>query len=571
MEYSHLNTAQSRVHAMKADLQNFDTDHLQSFLDGISDPEPPDYRKVNGKVVPSLQKVTLKESANKYHIGNVLFTVELPNEVQDVSLLVQKGEVDVFMDDPIPKDPNNPLSYPILDSIFMDLIPLWGAKYKAIKQRMVQINDVRAYAHNAPNQPEPRLSYGTNLTKLIDSSPSSPNSPHSRKRSSGEPVPKHPANKRARVGLASIPDSVKATFFSKIPDHFKIELFNSIARSVFPSFDNLIMASWNLVSLYEHVGSEFGALHTAIVELKAVLTEIDAAWRKESRNGNGAQSEEAAVKEEPLVASEETSSLTTSAANGDGPCIQETEAQEIHDDSEVVQEAPQTPVRTGNMAVIQLGHMLHTPMTKSANDGSSLFVSPLSTASSHRVTLFGNVIGKEVTIEGTMENTASRKPDTRASHTQRELLEEYSSNYQNEVALLGREFHTNAKGVDPEEEARLRDEYVARVKDLRQQLKEMKKPTKSQTQDERREKKPSPSQLVRSFHHGKRESGDRDGDRNTRANPQSNRPQYFSDDDFYEHELGRYDHKRGGREMSRMPTVAHHSPKLGNSLLGRRK
>jgi hypothetical protein len=116
---------------------------------------------------------------------------------------------------------------------------------------------------------------------MIEGSPGSDGSPISRKRSIGEPVPKHPANKRKRIGLASIPDAVKSDFFARIPDQFKIELFNSIAKSAFPNFDNLLMAAWNVVSVYEHVGSEFGQLHTSITDLKTVLQEFDATYRKE--------------------------------------------------------------------------------------------------------------------------------------------------------------------------------------------------------------------------------------------------------------------------------------------------
>lgn len=158
MDYSHLNSAQVRVQSIKEDLKNHDLDHLQSFLQGVSDPEPPNYCKMHGKVEPKLEKVTLKEGANIYNIGNVLFSTD--NTVHRVYFAVEKGEIEAYFEAPLPKDSGNPLSLPILDSILMDLLPLWGMKFSAIRRRMTQINDVRAFANNAPNQPEQHLSYG---------------------------------------------------------------------------------------------------------------------------------------------------------------------------------------------------------------------------------------------------------------------------------------------------------------------------------------------------------------------------------------------------------------------------
>jgi hypothetical protein len=158
MSSSHLNSAQARAQAMKEDLKNLNLDHLQSFLEGISDPEPPHYTKVDGRVWPTLRKVTLREGANTYHVGNVMFVDE--NTIHNVDLVVEHAEVEAYMHDALPKDLNNPLTQPIIDAILVDLIPLFDVKFKAIKERMFLINDVRAYAHNAPNSPEQRFKYG---------------------------------------------------------------------------------------------------------------------------------------------------------------------------------------------------------------------------------------------------------------------------------------------------------------------------------------------------------------------------------------------------------------------------
>lgn len=156
MDPSDLNPAQARVQKIKDELRTLDIDHLHSFLEGITDPEPPNYQKVTGVVKPPPAKVTLKESATTYKVGNV----EFEDEIHAISLVVKDGVVEVKFDDALPRDSGNSLCFPIHDAVLLDLIPLWEVKYKAIKHRMAQINDVRAYAYNCPNQPEPRLKYG---------------------------------------------------------------------------------------------------------------------------------------------------------------------------------------------------------------------------------------------------------------------------------------------------------------------------------------------------------------------------------------------------------------------------
>jgi hypothetical protein len=123
-----------------------------------------------------------------------------------------------------------------------------------------------------------------NISKLMSAGnvDNSSTSSTTRKRTNGEAVSRHPANKRKRIGLDSIPDSTKSQLFERlIPNQFKVELYNAVARSAFPDFDNVLMAAWNVVSLYEHVGTEFGQLHHSITELKGVLVGLDISYRKE--------------------------------------------------------------------------------------------------------------------------------------------------------------------------------------------------------------------------------------------------------------------------------------------------
>ncbi|KAF2652324.1 hypothetical protein K491DRAFT_760415 [Lophiostoma macrostomum CBS 122681] len=294
MDYSHLNSSQLRVQSIKEELKNHNVLHLETFIDGINDPEPPDYRKVNGKIQPSLAQVTLKDGAKKYDMGNVFFSED--SSTSRVMLAMERGEVEAYRLDPHPKDPNNPLSSSILDNIFVSLLPLWKAKYEAIIRRMDSINQVRVYAHNAPHQPEKKFSYGKSVTKLMhqdDSSPKLTNG-QSRKRAIGDSISRHPVNKRKRISLASIPDTVKCQTFDTIPDSLKLALFDMVAHAAFPNFNDLLMAAWNTVSIYEHVGTEFPEFHRAITDLKTVLLELDATYRKEQYIKSDADAADAA-------------------------------------------------------------------------------------------------------------------------------------------------------------------------------------------------------------------------------------------------------------------------------------
>jgi hypothetical protein len=80
------------------------------------------------------------------------------------------------------------------------------------------------------------------------------------------------------VGLETIPDTVKSETFNTIPTQIKVDLFNSVVKAAFPNFDNLIVASWNVVSVYANVGSDFPELHKAVVELKGALEEFESAY-----------------------------------------------------------------------------------------------------------------------------------------------------------------------------------------------------------------------------------------------------------------------------------------------------
>lgn len=81
-----------------------------------------------------------------------------------------------------------------------------------------------------------------------------------------------------QTGLNIIPANTKSATFDTIPEHVKIDLFDNVVKTAFPNFDNLMMASWNVVSVYSACGSDFPEMHKAIVELKDVLQDFDEAF-----------------------------------------------------------------------------------------------------------------------------------------------------------------------------------------------------------------------------------------------------------------------------------------------------
>lgn len=97
----------------------------------------------------------------------------------------------------------------------------------------------------------------------------------SRKRALNEEIVQHVSNKRKCVGLDAIPEDAKRKTFDTISSHVKVDLFNSIVNTAFPNFNNLMIASWNVITIYTACGSDFPDLHKAMVDLKGVLQDFD--------------------------------------------------------------------------------------------------------------------------------------------------------------------------------------------------------------------------------------------------------------------------------------------------------
>ncbi|KAF2112009.1 hypothetical protein BDV96DRAFT_165032 [Lophiotrema nucula] len=287
-----LNKAQKRAISLHQDLNNLHPDHLHSFINGIEPTEPPNYRLVQGVIQPRLDKVTLKAGAESYEIGNVIYNIGQGVEIRRVTIRVEKGSFKVKKDEKLPEDEGNLLSHPIQRFVAQEAGELWKIKYQAIVDTMDHINAVRTFAYNLPQQPRRRSINGQAPSQTDDLDGES-NSAKPLKRKPGEPVAQHACNKRAKVGLDVSP-AAKIDAVSNMADQIKIDLFDAIAKASMPNYpvsvDNILMAGWNVVSIFTHVGTESAELTKSIVELKTVLSEFEGknGKKKKAKKDEGA-------------------------------------------------------------------------------------------------------------------------------------------------------------------------------------------------------------------------------------------------------------------------------------------
>ncbi|KAH9872581.1 hypothetical protein J1614_004974 [Plenodomus biglobosus] len=238
--FNSLNTPQKRALILRDQLRWLEPHHLDTFIEGLANPEPPHYKKTNSITKPDLVLVTLKESASRFDLGNVIFPEE-DSIVLHAYLVLEGGKIETL------------------------------SRLQALKTGSDEGSSSSALKHW--------------------------------RREPNTPVTPHITNNRPIVGLSSIPASLKAATFAAIPEQIKIDLFNNIASTAFPNFENLMIASWNVVSVYSACGSDFPEMHKAVVELKDVLQDFNAAfgagvsrtpvqyrsdWSGEAKTGSGA-------------------------------------------------------------------------------------------------------------------------------------------------------------------------------------------------------------------------------------------------------------------------------------------
>ncbi|KAL6164822.1 hypothetical protein ACJQWK_09544 [Exserohilum turcicum] len=279
--FNSLNKPQKRALILRDQLRFVDPLHLDEFLDGVSNHEPPAYTRVNGVIKPDLTFVTLKEEATRFDLGNVLLAEE-NNAIYRVYLVVENGQIQMQAEDPLPRDDEVLDSIPIHGFIARSTVPLFREKFQAIHARMTKINEARRAAYNMPAQEPTLVCEGETIARLDPSRaeqgrPSlQPNK--ARKRAPNEKILPHISNKRKRTSLDIIPASTKSRTLDTLPNHVKIDLFNSIVQTAFPNFEDLMTACWNVISIYTACGTDFPELHRAIVELKGVLLDFEHAF-----------------------------------------------------------------------------------------------------------------------------------------------------------------------------------------------------------------------------------------------------------------------------------------------------
>ncbi|CAI6333397.1 unnamed protein product [Periconia digitata] len=274
--YAHLNRAQKRAFILRDKLKFLDPHHLDTFIAGIESPEPPNYRNINGKTEPAFEEVTLTKDAKRLDLGNVRFHERDRTFIKRSYLVIDAGNCELKETKALPQDEGNLLCVPIEAYSVESTVPLFLAKYQAIEARRHQINEVRRSAFSGAEKFEPQINRGKSLSKLHSESYEADGSVFKpRPRAAGDPIPRHAANKRKRIGLPGIPDAIKSEALGSIPDHTRVILFDMIMKNAFPHFDNLMMASWNVVSLFSGTGTEENELLRAIAQLDAVLREFD--------------------------------------------------------------------------------------------------------------------------------------------------------------------------------------------------------------------------------------------------------------------------------------------------------
>ncbi|KAF2738577.1 hypothetical protein EJ04DRAFT_40733 [Polyplosphaeria fusca] len=268
-----LNKKQKRIHELKNQLDNSMTEHLNTFLDGVAEIEPPKYRDVDGVVMPSLVQIKLKEGANVLDLGNVYFSED--NVTRRVKMSIEKGRLKTIKLDPLPEDSLNPPSNPIHAHFVKGMEALWKAKYQWIRDHCDTLNLARSFMHNSVKIVPRRRSVDGQIFDLSGGN-NSQSVTNSLKRANGQ-IERHPCNKRTRVGLESITDLAKCETVDKMPVRIKIELFDAVMNATVPKLDNVMTGAWNAVYVYEHIGSQFPDLHTAMADLRSALVKFEAA------------------------------------------------------------------------------------------------------------------------------------------------------------------------------------------------------------------------------------------------------------------------------------------------------
>lgn len=152
-----LNKVQRRALVLRDNLRWLDPRHLDCFLEGLNEYEPPGYKRINGTVVPPLVMITLKEHASRFDLGNVEFFPKdkpIVPGVYHTFLTVENGAFEMRREESMPQHDAVLESLPVHSYIAGTMRPLFEIKFKAIWARMKQINEMRQVAYSmVENEP----------------------------------------------------------------------------------------------------------------------------------------------------------------------------------------------------------------------------------------------------------------------------------------------------------------------------------------------------------------------------------------------------------------------------------
>jgi hypothetical protein len=280
-----LSASQKRALILRDHLRYLAPHHLDSFLAGISSPEPPPYRVVKGAVHPPLANVTLQPQAMRFELGNVSFAGGV---VMRAALVCVDGRVEMRTEeDGVKLEEDGDGGVPIHVFLAEKMAGLFWDKVEKVRERCAEVNRVRREGWEKARRVqrevrEGRVSDGGGAddgwqaqTQMHAQTPAQmqiskrrdpPNNPsvsttanerlHKRPRTS---TPNEPSTGIKQTST-SAPTSITAP-----PRRTSTSVDASYASS---ALTNLLSASRNLISVYSDPSSEFADLHAAVVKLK---------------------------------------------------------------------------------------------------------------------------------------------------------------------------------------------------------------------------------------------------------------------------------------------------------------
>jgi hypothetical protein len=136
-----LSASQKRALILRDHLRYLAPHHLDSFLAGISSPEPPPYRVVKGAIYPPLAHVTLQPQAMRFELGNVSFPGDM---VLRAALVCVDERVEMRTEeDGVKLEEDGDGGVPIHVFLAEKMAELFWDKIEKVKERCAEVNRAR--------------------------------------------------------------------------------------------------------------------------------------------------------------------------------------------------------------------------------------------------------------------------------------------------------------------------------------------------------------------------------------------------------------------------------------------